>query len=202
MSESITVTGLKETQKALYAYSQQLGDRVVLASLRQGAAVVLKAVRATAPVYQGKPKKYVIKGALRRGFRVFKSKIHNGKMSGSMIGVYLTIKKGKGRGTDDPFYGRWIENGWNARGKKNAPGTKPELGIDGNWRSPKTASRFAITSVFGSRTGRKSLPGKTTVPGIFFVKKAFESNKNQAVAMIENAITRGAEIVKRKVGLK
>lgn len=111
MSQAITIKGLKEVQKALYSYSQQLGDRVVLAALRQGANLVKKSVQQQAPVKTG---------TLRRGFRVSKSRIHNGKRSSSMIGVYLTLRKGGGRkDKNDPFYGRWQESGW-----RNIPGKK------------------------------------------------------------------------------
>ena len=106
--ETIVITGLRETQKALYAYSQQLGDRVVISSLRQGANLVKRAIERQVPVRTGK---------LKRGFKVAKSRIHSGKMSDSLIGVYLTLRKGK----TAPFYGRFINDGWNA-GKTKVPG--------------------------------------------------------------------------------
>jgi HK97 gp10 family phage protein len=110
MAETITVTGLREVQRQLYSYSQQLGDRVVLGALRQGANVVKKAAQDNAPIKTGK---------LKRGIRVTRSKIHRGKSSKDMIGVYLSIRKGKG----GPFYGRFQEDGWKA-GKRIVPGKK------------------------------------------------------------------------------
>jgi len=144
--QAITITGLKETQKALYGFSQQLGDRVVRGALRQGANYVLKGIKEGIPVRTGLLK--------RRGFRVANSKIHNGRMSGSMIGIYISLRKKKG----DPFYGRFQNDG------------------------------FTV--------------GKTKVPGKQFVQRGFESRKDAAVDLIVRSVEAGAEVVKRKVGLR
>lgn len=108
-TDTLTVTGLKETARTLYAYSQQLGDRVVRGALRQGANYVLRGLRPKLPVKSGLLR--------RRGFRVARSRIHNGKRSSELIGVYIGLRKGKG----DPFYGRFINDGWQA-GKTRVPG--------------------------------------------------------------------------------
>ena len=109
---TITVTGLRETQAKLYSYSQQLGDRVVLGALRQGANLVKKAAQDKAPIKTGK---------LRRGIRVARSKIHRGKSSSDMIGVYLSVRKGK----SGPFYGKFQEDGWKAgKAKRQVQGKK------------------------------------------------------------------------------
>jgi hypothetical protein len=116
MDVTIKVTGLREAQKALYAYSQQLGDRVVIASLRRGAAVMLKQARANAPKRTG---------ALRRALVVKKSKIHNGKRSTGTLGLYLSIRKGKGRKDPrDAFYGSIIEGDWTSRGGRKIAGKR------------------------------------------------------------------------------
>lgn len=167
---SIEVKGLKEVQKALYAYSQKMGDRVILSALREGANLIKKAAVANAP--RGDT------GALKRNLRVSRSKIHRGKFSGDMIGVYLTIRKGRGRkDPKDAFYGRWIESGWNVRGGKK-----------GN-------------RIFGNR-GRRSARGVRNVPGKKFMASAFLSNRENALRLIIQAAERGAEIVARNVGLK
>jgi len=173
--QALTITGLKETQSALYSYSQQLGDRVIRAALRQGANYVLKGINEGIPVKTGLLK--------RRGFRVANSRIHNGKDSSSMIGIYISLRKGNNK--DDTFYGRFQNDGWNTHGKNGASG-----------------ARRAITSIFGNRTGRKTLPGITNVTGKQFVQRGFESRKNAAVDLIVRAAEAGAEVVKRKVGLK
>lgn len=106
--ETITITGLQEVQKSLYQYSQQLGDRVVYGALRQGANLVRKAIQQQVPVNTGK---------LKRGFVVSRSKIHRGRLSTDMIGIYLTLRKGK----NGPYYGRFQNDGWQA-GKTKVPG--------------------------------------------------------------------------------
>lgn len=106
--EVIRVTGLKEAQQALYGYSQQMGDRVVVMALRTGANHMRKVIQANVPVRTGK---------LRRGFRVSRSKIYNGRRSADVIGVFLTLRKGK----DAPFYGRFVNDGWRA-GKRQIEG--------------------------------------------------------------------------------
>lgn len=123
---SIEVKGLKEVQKALYSYSQKMGDRVILAALRQGANLIKKAAAQNAPLGET--------GALKKSLRVSRSKIYRG--ANGIIGLFLTIRKGRGRkDPKDAFYGRWIESGWNVRGNKKRGsipvnrGRKSALGI-------------------------------------------------------------------------
>lgn len=156
-NDVITISGLKEVQKSLYAYSQQMGDRIVRGALRQGANYVLKGIRQLVPVGPDRQVKgVVVKGGLlkRRGFRVANSRIHNGRMSADLIGVYISLRKGKG----DPFYGRFQNDG------------------------------FTV--------------GRTKVPGKGFVQRAFEQRKTAAVQLIVQSAEAGAEVIKRKVGLK
>ena len=115
MDVTVKITGLQEAQKALYSYSRQLGDRVVRAALRQGANLVLKQARANAPKRTG---------ALRKALRVANSKINNGRNRKGVIGLYLSIRRGKGRADPrDAFYGRIIESDWQA-GKTKVAGQK------------------------------------------------------------------------------
>lgn len=107
---TIVVHGLREATKALYAHSQQLGDRVVKGSLRVGANYIARVARANAPVKTGLLK--------RRGIVVRNSKIHRGQSSKDLIGVYLTIARKK---KSDPFYGKFQETGWKA-GQRFVPG--------------------------------------------------------------------------------
>ena len=177
MTEVIEVKGLREVQKALYSYSQQLGDRVIMAALRQGANLVKKAVVAAAPDKTG---------ALKKSFRVSRSKIHRGKLSGDMIGVYLTIRKGRGRkDPKDAFYGRWIESGWNVRGKKMSKGFVKRI----------------FSSLY-KNSGRKSESGIRDVAGQRFIERAFLANRESAARLIVQAAERGAEIIAYKTGLK
>ncbi|SEN70810.1 phage protein, HK97 gp10 family [Nitrosospira multiformis] len=127
--KSISVHGLSEATKAIYAYSQQLGDRVVRGSLRVGANYIARIARASAPVKTSALK--------RRGIIVRNSKIHRGKSSKDMIGVYLTIARKK---KDDPYYGKFQEAGWRA-GKRVMPG---KLFIDKAFEQNKEKAAEAI----------------------------------------------------------
>jgi HK97 gp10 family phage protein len=173
----IKVTGLKEVQKSLYQYSQQLGDKVVMDALRLGARFMQARAKSNAPKLTGR---------LRRGIVVKKSKIYNGKRN-ETLGVFLTLRKGRGRAdTKDAFYGRFIEDGWNVRGKsRTAKGQRAE-----------------IVSRFGSRTGRKTLPGNRDIPGIKFMDRAYKTTREQSATIIVQAVERGSEILKSKIGLK
>jgi len=112
---TIRVTGLKEAQQALYAYSQQMGDRVVVAALKAGAKVMQRQARANAPK---------VTGRLRRGIVVGKSKIITGRKTPGKLGVYLTYRTTKKTKTgiagrknpNDAFYGRILEGEWTDRG--------------------------------------------------------------------------------------
>ena len=134
----IKVEGIKEVNKALYSYSQQLGDRVVLKALREGAKLVQKDARKRVPRRTG---------TLRRGITIKNSKIHSKRRSNGKLGVYLTLKS-------SAFYGRFLEDG---------------------------------TKYIQARR---------------FIKGAFDSKKHAAVSLTVKSAERGAEIIKRKVGLR
>lgn len=139
MADEIKISGLQEVQKALYSYSQQLGDKVVIDALKLGANVVKKEIQRTAPVYKGAPSPRIQSGTLRKGFKVSKSKIFSAKRYDGKLGVYLTLKKGKGRGDlKDPFYGKFLESGF-----RNKQGLKF---IDAAYNSKKEAAATLIVS--------------------------------------------------------
>jgi HK97 gp10 family phage protein len=100
---SIDIHGLVETQRAIYEFSQKLGDRVTLLALRAGANFMLKKVRAAEPVKTGR---------LKRATVVKTSRLNQRRRNGK-VGVYLTVKKGKKK--DDPkgaYYGYFVEQGY------------------------------------------------------------------------------------------
>lgn len=176
MAETITVTGLKEIQRSLYSYSQQLGDRVVLGALRQGANLVKKAAQANAPVKSGALK--------QRGIVVRKSKIHRGKSSKDLIGVYLTIASKK---KTDPFYGKFQETGWVPRGRPNM--LRPSF---------RKGFGFTRRSIGSSRvTGG----GAARIPGKRFIDQAFLEKREQAAEIIRQSAIAASEVLARKVGL-
>lgn len=173
----LKVSGLREVQRSLYSYSQQLGDKVVIQALLEGARFMQKRARSNAPNRTGR---------LRRGIVVRKSKINNGKRS-ELLGVYLTLRKGRGKADPkDAFYGRFVEDGYNVRGKS---------------RTGK-GQRAEIVNRFGKRTGRKSLPGIRDIPPQRYMKRAFDSTKEASAQLIIRATERGSLILKSKIGLK
>jgi len=170
----IRINGLREVQKALYSYSEKLGDKVVIGSLKQGARVVSREAKKRAPKKTGR---------LRKAIVVKASKINSRRRKGNKIGVYLTIRGGKGKNDPkDGYYGRWQEDGWNTHGKSSG-------------------SRAKIRSFFGRKTGRKTAPGKTDVPGKKFIKGAFKTQKGNAVRLIVASAERGAEVIAKRLQL-
>lgn len=169
MTDAIQISGLKQVQRRLYSYSQQLGDRVVIGSLRQGANVVLRAARSNAPMRTGK---------LRKGIRVSRSKIHRGRTSNDLIGVYIGISSKKGA----PFYGFFQEEGWVAAGKRI------KTRIPGTGKRGRRGRQIEVTS------------GKVTkVPGKHFIEKAFNANKAAAVDVIVKSAEAAADVLARKL---
>ena len=163
MEESIEITGLREVQKKLYAYSQQLGDRVVYGALRAGAAVMRKSI-VTSGAWTDRT------GKLRKGFKISRSKIHRGRLSTDMIGIYLSLRKGK----DAPYYGRFLNDGWNSHGARVAAVSK--------------------------RSGRVTSAGRD-IPGKHFIQNSFQSTKESSLRVIISNASAGADVLARKVGL-
>lgn len=106
----IQISGLTEIQEQLRQLPGTISRRVVLSSLRAGANVVRKQIQQTAPVRTG---------ALKKGFKIARSRIHRTQTD---QGVYLTLRKGRGRNDPkDAFYGRWVESGYR-KGRTQIPG--------------------------------------------------------------------------------
>lgn len=171
--ETITITGLKEVQKNLYKFSQQLGDRVVLGALRQGANLIRKAVKRELSSVGIRSRT----GNLQKAWKVVRSKIHRGKLSTDMIGVYLALREDK----NGAFYGRFINDGWNSHGKR----------IGWSKARPFAANR---------RAGRVTSGGRD-IPGKHFIQKAFNANRESAVRLIVADAEAGAAVLARKSGL-
>ncbi|MGZ8916227.1 MAG: HK97-gp10 family putative phage morphogenesis protein [Methylobacter sp.] len=102
-SVEIDIRGLAETQRALYQFSERLGDRVTLLALRTGANYMLKKVREAEPVKTGR---------LKRATVVKNSRINQRRRNGK-VGVYITVKPGKKRtDTKGAWYGKFVEIGY------------------------------------------------------------------------------------------
>jgi HK97 gp10 family phage protein len=166
MTNSVTIEihGLREIQDKLRRLPAQIGRKVVYGALRKGAAVVRKAAQQNAPVRSG---------TLRKGFRVSRSRIHRGP---EKFGVYLTLKKGKGRSDkNDPFYGRWVESGYRV-GKKTV-----KVKVARSDRPGRT------------RTVRR---GEREIPGKYFVRRAFESQSQAAIdAIVAEASAKAQQLI-------
>jgi len=171
---AIEVRGLRELEADLNQLSHKLRTKVVRDALKLGLKQVQKDAKRRAPKDTGR---------LRRGIIIKNSRIHNGKrvgLLGRTLGVYLSLRKGKGKADPkDAFYGRFIEDGWTTAGKR-------------------TGDRRNITSQFGRRTGRKTQPGKTKVPGKQFIKGAWRNQKGNAIRLSVKAIEKGIDVLKRK----
>jgi HK97 gp10 family phage protein len=163
----IEIHGLREIQDKIRQLPVKIGRKVVYGALRKGAAVVRKAAQQNAPVRSG---------TLRKGFRV--SRIHRGP---EKFGVYLTLKKGKGRSDkNDPFYGRWVESGYRV-GKKTV-----KVKVARSDRPGRT------------RTVRR---GEREIPGQYFVRRALQAQSQAAIdAIVAEADTKTQQLI-RDMGL-
>jgi len=110
----IDITGLVDTQRAIYALNERLGDKVTVMALRLGANFLLKKVRAEVPVKSGR---------LKRSIGVKSSRINRRRTNGK-VGVYLTVRPGRSRlDSKGAVYGRFVETGYK-RGQTEIAGRK------------------------------------------------------------------------------
>jgi HK97 gp10 family phage protein len=179
----IDIRGIAETQQAIYRFSERLGDRVTLLALRAGANYMLKKVRAAEPVKTGRMKRATV---------VATSKIHRRRRDG-VVGVYITVKRGKSR--DDQkgaYYAKFVENGFN-RGSKQI-GTQEAIrrGIVTEDQHAE-AIRRANERRRNSRVRVRYRAGGTLVPGKHFIHDTFESSKEKSLNIIVSAIEQGGQ---------
>jgi len=189
VSDAIKISGIKNTQNALRLLDKRMTTKVALKAVKKGAQVTRKAISKSAPVYRGKPKKDVVVGAVKKGFRVYKSKINTPRKN-KVIGVYVSIRKmttdsGKGRGTLDPFYARFLEKGWNVRGKRKG-----------------AIVRGLIRVGFLKQGKRRSKKGKTNVDGLHFIEKSGDASAVNSTNVIEQSFKKDVEAEKRKLRFK
>jgi len=161
---SIQVSGLKQVNKDLNSLSKQMRKRIVFGALRVGIKQIQKNARARVHSRSGR---------LRRGIVIKRSKINNGRRKPT-LGLYLTIRTGKGRkDPKDAFYGQWVERGWNTKGPKRTSG--------------------------GRGKGRQTQPGKTDVSGQHFMRRSLRSRRTVAVRATVKAVENGVRLVKQKL---
>lgn len=127
---SLRRKGFEATIRELRSLPPNLRRRALLPALRAGARVVRDVARSRTPVL--KVSTYAGASALRRGVRkvgtvkraiaVRTSKL--ARRSGD-VGVFVNVRPAKSgqrgaKSPNDPYYWRWIDNGWQAGGR-----TKP-----------------------------------------------------------------------------
>jgi len=99
----VSVSGIKETQRALRQFNDKLADNITRKSLRVGANFLMKKIRADIPVKTGR---------LKKATTVKQSRINTRRKNGN-IGVYFTIRKGKSRrDLKGAYYAGWVHSGY------------------------------------------------------------------------------------------
>lgn len=183
----IEVQGLQELINKLALLPDKITQQVVRQSLRVGANMVLRPARQNAPYKSG---------TLRRGIRIVTSKIHRKPPE---IGIYVAIKRRKkdagGRYIpgkketekfkNDPFYGRFMEDGFTVGGRK--------IRKTYEWTNKRSKKGKKTTHV-KSRWERE---GGRFVEGKHFMRNAYESNKTAALqAIVHDAEARIGRVMR------
>lgn len=114
--EYIKLTGVDDLRAALRDLDRKMRFKVLRNALRAAARVIQTDAKTKAPVLQTPtPKRNP--GTVRRSIVVRASRLARRK---NMVGVYVTVKASKARvkkdGRQDPFYFRFLEEGWIPRG--------------------------------------------------------------------------------------
>lgn len=114
--EYIRLTGVDDLRAALRDLDRSMRRKVLKAALRSAARVIQSDAKSRAPVLQV-PTPRRVPGTVKRSIVVRASKLARRK---NMLGVYVTVKASKARvkkdGRQDPFYFRFLEEGWIPRG--------------------------------------------------------------------------------------
>lgn len=103
------IKGIAEVKRAIYQYNAKLGEKVTRAALRAGANIMLKQIRAAAPVKTGR---------LKKAIKLKNSRINSLRKNGK-VGLYITVSPGKSR--RDPkgaYYAKWVEVGYKKGSKR------------------------------------------------------------------------------------
>lgn len=185
MTTVVIRTNLPDFKRQLEHIKLDLRTKVVRQALASGTQAFAKEARRLAPVLQppkdGRRRINREAGVLKRAIFAAKTKKPTAPgVERYYVGVregkkYQRVKVGKGKyGSRDAFYWRWQEAGWIPRG----PGRK----IRGGERRRKL-ERERIVAAGGRR-----------VPGRDFLKRAFETQQQRAVAEFERRL--GLAIVK------
>lgn len=119
-AEFIRLKGVDDLKLALRDLDRSMRRKVLKAALRSAARVIQSDAKSRAPVLQ-MPTPRRVPGTVKRSIVVRASKLARRK---NMVGVYVTVKASKARvkkdGRQDPFYFRFLEEGWIPRGPGRA----------------------------------------------------------------------------------
>lgn len=128
MVQQVEVTGFAELERAMRAFPGKLQRRALDSAVRAGAAVVVKAARAAAPVNTGALKRN-LRSAKRRPRRVsavYAVGVESGKVPQVAADGLTVSSKGQKRRRltrrekrgDDPYYWKFQELGYTATGRR------------------------------------------------------------------------------------
>lgn len=188
MTESITIKGLPELQRALFKFSDKLGTKVTQVVLKKGANYMAGQIRAAAPVKTGR---------LRRSVSVRNSRIVKVQRSGH-VGVYILVG---GRARSNPrgaWYGKFVELGYN-RGSKQVSGSEAiRLGLITKGQKDALKLRYKANRLKNARPGFKPTKvgairvrhGGVKVEGRHFVLNTFNRTARTSLDIIVEASNR------------
>lgn len=178
MAEVIKIDGLDAVRKALIEVPKHLRQKVMHSILRKAAQPILRAAKAAAPVAK-KSTKRVIPGLLKKTLGVTRSKLRSA--SRGEFGVFITaripgkVKRlgktarkagAKGPNFGDPFYHRFQEGGFHVGGSRRVKGGKR------------------------NRASNLKASGARFIPGKKYLGSAFESQKQNAVNIIQSDLVK------------
>ncbi len=170
------IEGLGEVRDALINVPVDLRRKVMMSLLRKAAQPIVRAAKANAPVAKRSTKR-VVPGLIRRTMGVARSKINNGQRG--VFGVFIRpikpagVKRisrqarragAAGPNFGDPFYYAFQEAGFHAVGRRKAGGGRK------------------------ARAERVKASGARFIPGLKFMGRAFESQRNAAVGIFRTDV--------------
>lgn len=173
MAEIVKVEGLDAVRKALLDTPIELRKKVMFSLLRKAAQPIARAAKANAPVAK-RASRRVIPGLIKKTIGIARSRINNGALG--IFGVFIKpIKPAgvkrvsrqarrsglQGPNFGDPFYYRFQEAGFHAVGSRRVGGGRR------------------------SRPERVKASGARFIPGLKFMGRAFESQRNNAIGIFK-----------------
>lgn len=164
-----SVQGIEDFNRAIAELSRDLRKRVIKSALRAAAKPIMLAIKAGSKVLK-EPKKYRKQGTMRDSVKITSSRLQNGR--NGVIGVYIKPKAPKGakgaKSPLDPFYYRFVANGFHAVGSKRVAGG----------RFTRKANLAAQT-----KAGRIKF-----IPGNDYIGKAFKATQGSALSIFQTKL--------------